>query len=248
MTNKSSLTLLKFFFFLLILGTAGGSLFAQTFEDEEIHEELSERTEDFLPTSFIQTIDFVMEFEGCAYINPEYKELNSGQTPINFQPSIGFLWPNYFWIALQPTLSFFYMNHLWYENRALPAEIENRTSTTFSFMLNLQAAFSIILESSRFQFTIGPSALMRIAALASGISAEDSGYLGSAAADIKAMNQWFLQGGRWFYLSAGLDWLYHLTPQLRAGPVLKANIPLGGLITDKSAQGMLFSVGIKICR
>ena len=80
------------------------------------------------------------------------------------------------------------------------------------------------------------------------VSAEDSGYLGSAAADIKAMNQWFFQGGRWFYLSAGLDWLYHLTPQLRAGPVLKANIPLGGIITDKSAQGMLYSVRIKICR
>ena len=236
MTHKSRI--LTLFCFFSLLNASLGNLFAQ-------EEELSDNQ---VPEGFIYTLDFIMEFEPSAYINPEYKELNSGQTPINFQPSIGVLWPNYSWIALQPTLSFFYMNHLWYEDRALPAEIENRTSTTYSFLVTLPAVFSVILDTSRFQFTIGPAALLRFAALASGISADDTGYLGSAATDINAMNKWFFQGGRWFYISAGIDWLYHLTPQLRAGPVLKANIPLGGLITDKSAQGMLFSAGIKICR
>ena len=238
---SNRLSLKKLFAFLLIASTCFSSLISQ-------EADANVTSSDGLPEGFIYTLDFVMEFEGCAYINPEYKELNSGQSPINFQPSIGVLWPNYSWIAVQPSVSFFYMNHLWYEDRALPAEIENRTSTTFSFLINLPAVFSIILDTSRFQFSIGPSALLRFATLASGISAEDTGYLGSAAADVEAMNNWFAQGGRWFYISAGIDWLYHLTPQLRAGPVLKANIPLGSLITDKSAQGMLFSIGIKICR
>ena len=42
--------------------------------------------------------------------------------------------------------------------------------------------------------------------------------------------------------------VYNLDSKLMAGPVINISIPLGGLIVDKDAQGMLISLGIKICR
>ncbi len=224
------------FILLIFTGLFCSRLFAQ----EELEEQV--------PEGFIYTLDFVMEYEASLYLNPEFEELNSAPSPINFQPSIGVLWPNYTMLAVQPTLSFFYMNHLWYEDRALPAEIENRTSTTLSFLLQIPAVFTVFMEKSRFQFTLGPAIMMRFALLASGVSASDTGYTGSAASDINKMNSWFWEKGRWFYLSAGANWLYHITPQLRAGPSINVSLPLGALLSDHSAQGLIISTGIKICR
>ncbi len=201
-----------------------------------------------VPEGFIYTLDFVMQFEASYYLNPEYAQLNSGPSPINFQTSIGVLWPNYTHVAVQPTLSFFYMNHLWYENCALPAEIENRTSTTLSFLLQVPAVFSVFLDNSRFQFSVGPAVMMRFALLANGVSATDTGYTGSAASDITEINRWFWANGRWFYLSAGAIWLYHITPQLRIGPLVNVHFPAGAILSDKNAQGLVISAGIKICR
>jgi len=240
---------------LILTAFLSGPVFAQEADDLQTEAEgaienppEAEIQNDEVPEGFIHTLDFIMEFEASLYLNPEYKELNSAPSPINFQPSIGLLWPNYSVIAVQPTLSFFYMNHLWYEDRALPAEIENRTSTTLSFLLQIPAVFTIFLKDSRFQFSLGPAIMLRFAYLAHGVSATDTGYTGSAASDISKMNSWFWSDGRWFYLSAGANWLYHITSQLRAGPTITANIPVGGLISDHSLQGLTISTGIKICR
>ena len=140
------------------------------------------------------------------------------------------------------------INHLYYENKALPAEIENRTTTTLSFMLTIPVVFSIYLEKSCFQFTGGPGIFMRFGILSPGVSENASGWTGSAGSDAAAINKWFWSNMRWLYLNIGASWLYTLTPKLRAGPVINFSIPVGGLISDHTAQGMLISAGIKICR
>ena len=175
---KETKKLFSVIFFLCLFFISGGSLLFSQETAEDITAEV--------PEGFIYTLDFIMQFEAGLFLNPEYTELNSSPSPINFEPSIGVLWPNYSHIAIQPILTFFYMNHLWYQDKALPAEIETRTSTTLSFLLQVPAVFSVFLKGSRFQFT--------------------------------------------------------------AGPVINVSIPLGGLISDKSAQGLLISTGIKICR
>ena len=108
------------------------SLYAQ--EDTEFYEE----TEPAQQTPF--PIDFVMQFEPALYLNTE-STLVSAPSPIVYPISIGFLWPDRSTFAIQPTLSFFMMQHLLYEDKALPAEIENRTTTTLSFMLNIPVVF-----------------------------------------------------------------------------------------------------------
>ncbi len=192
-------------------------------------------------------LDFVMQFEPGFYLNTE-SPLISAPSPIVYPISIGFLWPERSMLAIQPTLSFFMMNHLLYEDKALPAEIENRTTTTLSFMLNIPAVYSLFLKKSQFQFTGGLGVFMRFGLLSPGVKENDSGWSGSAGQDVEKINQYFWGGMRWFYLTAGGSWLYDLTDQLRAGPTINACIPVGGLISDKNAQGMLISFGIKICR
>ena len=192
-------------------------------------------------------VDFVLQFEPSLYLNTE-STLVSAPSPIIYPVSIGFLWPDYSTIAIEPTLSFFMMNHLLYENKAIPAEIENRTTTTLSFMLNIPVVFSFFLHSSRFQLDVGPAILMRFGLLSPGVKESDSGWTGTAAEDVTAINSWFWNDLRWFYLTAGGSWLYNLDSKLMAGPVINISIPLGGLIVDKDAQGMLISLGIKICR
>ena len=215
------------------------SLYAQ--EDTEFYEE----TEPAQPAPF--PIDFVMQFEPALYLNTE-STLVSAPSPIVYPISIGFLWPDRSTFAIQPTLSFFMMQHLLYEDKALPAEIENRTTTTLSFMLNIPVVFSLFLDNSQFQFTAGPGILMRFGLLSPGVKEEDSGWSGSAGSDVKKINEYFWNDMRWFYANLGASWLYDLTPQLRAGPTINVYLPVGGLISDQSAQAMIISAGIKICR
>ena len=193
------------------------------------------------------SIDFVLQFEPALYLNTE-STLVSAPSPIVYPISIGFLWPNYSKIAVQPTLSFFMMNHLLYDDKALPAEIENRTTTTLSFMLNIPAVFSFFLTNSRFQVGFGPAFLMRFGLLSPGVKEGDSGWTGSAGQDVSDINSYFWKDLHWFYTSLGGSWLYNLTPQLRAGPTINVYLPVGGLISDHNAQAMIISTGIKICR
>ena len=193
------------------------------------------------------TADFVLQFEPGIYINTE-SVLVSAPSPVVYPISIGFIWPDDAVLAIQPTISFFMMQHLYYEDRALPAEIENRTTTTLSFMLNIPAVYSFFLENSRFQITTGLGIFMRFGLLSSGVKEEDSGWSGSAGQDVKLINEYFWKKPRWLYVTLGGSWLYDLTPELRAGPVINISIPVSGLIVDKDAQGMLISLGIKICR
>lgn len=206
-------------------------LFAQTEEETKVD----------------KAFDVVLQFEPAVYINTQ-STLVSAPSPIVYPISIGFLWPNTRTIAIQPSLSFFLMYNLMYNNKALPAEIENRTTTTLCFMLNIPAVYSVYLDNSRFQFSGGAGILVRFGFLSSGVGPSDSGWNGTAGADVSAINQWFWNGMRWFYLTIGASWLYNLTPQLKAGPTINCYIPAGGIISDQDLQGMIISVGIKICR
>ena len=115
-----------------------------------------------------RNIGFIMQFEPGLYLNTESR-LISAPSPIVYPVSAGIIWPENAKIAIQPMLSFFMMNHLFYDGKALPAEIENRTTTTLAFMLNIPAVYSIFLENSRFQITGGLGIFMRFGLLSPGV-------------------------------------------------------------------------------
>ena len=197
--------------------------------------------------SFFSDMDFVAEFSPAVYVNPESSTV-SAPSPIIFPIGIGFIWPEKSFIAIQPTLSFFMMYHLWYDGMALPAEIENRTSQTVSFLLNVPVVFNLNQsERSRFQILAGMAMLMRFGILANGVKESDSGYSGSAGSDMDKINSWFWQNARFFYFSLGGSWLFTFTEHLKAGPTMNLYLPVGSFARGEGAQALLFSIGLKLC-
>lgn len=197
--------------------------------------------------SFLEQTDFIIQIEPSFYLSPESKASNGNVLNDIFPITFGALWPNDFFISFQPTINFFLMHHLWHNNFAIPAEIENRTTTTLAFMLNLPAVFSIDLKPSKLQLSTGLGVFLRFGLLAPGVNNSDSGESGSAGNDVKFINTWFWEKAHWLYLTLGASWLYPINSKIQIGPALNAYIPLGTLITEKSAQGMIFSLGIKLC-
>ena len=140
----------KLFLITAVLFSLGlGGLAAQ--EDTDANQASVPAAENPSKKSFFSSIDFLLQFTPAVYINPE-STLVSAPSPIIYPLGIGFLFPKAARFAIQPTLSFFMMYHLWYDGMALPAEIENRTSQTISFLLDIPAVFQIFAsEKSRFQ-------------------------------------------------------------------------------------------------
>ena len=229
----------------VIFSLESGGLFAQ----EEAAANQSDQTPavNSSKKSFFSNINFIAEFSPAVYINPESSTV-SAPSPLIFPIGIGFLWPKESFIAIQPALSFFMMYHLWYDGMALPAEIENRTSQTVSFLLNIPAVFNLKQnEKSRFQISTGLALLMRFGLLAGGVKESDSGYSGSAGSDMDKINSWFWQNARFLYFSLGASWLYTFTDHLKAGPTMNLYLPAGSFISGEGAQALIFSLGLKLC-
>lgn len=199
--------------------------------------------------SFWERTDVVLEFAPAFYISPESHANHSNVVNIFYPLTIGALWPNDFFISFQPTLTFFIMEHLWFDKFALPAEIENRTTTTLSFMLNLPAVYTLSLKNkSDFHFSAGLGFFFRFGLLANGVSPNDPGYSGTATEDVKLINKWFWDNAHWLHLTLGGSWLYPISSTIKAGPIFNAYIPVGTLIDQHNVQGLMFSAGIKLCR
>lgn len=196
--------------------------------------------------SFLEKTDFVLQFEPAFYLSPESSANKSNTINALYPVSIGFLWPNDYFIAIQPTISFFQMHHLLYNGTPLPAEIENRTTTTLAFMLNIPAVYTLKLKGSKFQFSAGPGIFLRFGLLSKGVNKTDPGYSGSAESDTKLINKWFWKNCHWLYLNFGVSWLYPITTKIEIGPVLNAFIPVGSLIDQHTVQGLMFSLGVKL--
>lgn len=199
--------------------------------------------------TFLQRTDLVLQFDPTIYLSPESHANKSNVVNIYYPITIGAQWPNDFFISFQPSLSFFLMEHLWFDKYALPAEIENRTSTTLSFLLNLPAVYTLnFKDNSRLHISAGLGLFFRFGILANGVNPYDSGYSGSAKKDLELINNWFWDNGHWVYFTFGTSWLYPITSTIKVGPVLNAYIPMGTLIDQRNVQGLMFSLGIKLCR
>jgi hypothetical protein len=146
----------------------------------------------------------------CGILGAEYR--------YPFRPSIDFA----------PSASLFVTRYLWGNDRALPAEIENRTAYVPSILLD--ASFLYHFEKNRFLFSFGggPGILVRAGFLESGVSssAQNPGEELDAGDQVDAINGYFWESLRWFYpmLQAGVR--YRLDTGWGGGFVLRAGIPI----------------------
>lgn len=200
-----------------------------------------EQAENFV--EFIRSLDFMLNIGPACYLNTESKTRNaenlliSAPSPLVSPVSIGILWPNYTFVAVEPRVSFYRMYYLWYENRPLPAEIENRTVFALSFMIDLPIVFSLYMKTNRIQLSAGPSVLVRAFSVPTGVA--NNG-------DTALAKDYFWAKNRFLYASLGASWLFNASGNLKFGPEVKAYIPVGGLLNKEGLQGALFLAGFKI--
>ena len=195
--------------------------------------------------NFVSQLDFVLNLQTAVYLNTESK-LVSAPSPILYPITVGVLWPNYTFLSVQPSISFFMMNSLWYNEKALPAEIENRTATSYCLFINIPIVFSLYLKQSRVQLSGGAGILLPITTLASGVKSTDSGTSGSAASDVSKIQKYYFSNARFFYITTEFSWLFDVTSKLKVGPVINFHIPVGSIINKEGFARFMGQAGVKI--
>lgn len=197
-------------------------------------------------TSIKDSYDINVSFSPSLIINTDSNN-KSAPSPIVYPISVSFRIPNHSLISFEPGLSFFYNYYLLDGTTPRPAEIENRTGTALSFLIDLPANFSFtIKENHTLEFEIGPSFLLRFITLANGVNASDFGESGSASNDVKLMNEYFWSNANFLYAKTSFSYLYKFSTQIKVGPEFKLYIPLGSLFNEEGFSNGIISLGIKI--
>ena len=245
----------KLLILILIFVFSSAAVFCQETTDSEkdyVDEQnmtVSEVEELIQSQSLINKLDFVFGVEPMISIN-SHKTNSAGKfisapSPLYIPVYIGLSVPNYTAVSFQPSLRFYTGYDLVYEDRVLPAEVENRTGLTFSFLVNLPVAFKLKYKD-KYSWSVlaGVAGLFRFATLPSNVKADEPGSTGTVATDLDYMNNWFYKNLRFLYLSAGIDWMFYYG-KTKYGPELSVFFPIS-LFTDKSVDGLMFGVGIKV--
>ena len=190
-------------------------------------------------------LDFTVTFEPTLIINTDNPK-NSAPAPIVYPLSFGIVFPKETFISFQPRISFFTNYYLWNKNGAYPAEIENRTATAFSFLLDFPAALTFNPAEKHFiDAGIGPSILARFAVLSHSVHGSDAGYNGNNASDdVSEINRYFWKDANFLFIDTYCAYLYKFTEQLKAGLELKFYIPCS-IFSGNDLNSAMISLGIK---
>lgn len=130
-----------------------------------------------------------------------------------------------------PSASLYMTRYLWANDRALPAEIENRTA--YVPVLILDNAFLYHIEKDRFQYAFGggPALVIRYGFLESGVGKDEqnAGDSLNAGDQVKAVNKYFWSSGRWLYPMLQGSVRYRLETGWGAGFTMRVGIPFFNL-------------------
>ena len=123
--------------------------------------------------------------------------------------------------------------------RAFPAEIEQRVAYVPSVMFDSPLLLCASVKNSIFAAGVGPAFLLRFAVPAAYVSA-------SKKDDIKAINQWFWQNGRFFYVSLHFSWDYVLSGGTAVGLGTGVYFPLSAARDKDGLNGGMLIIGARI--
>lgn len=192
-----------------------------------------------------RNIDFFLCFEPALIINTRDTS-ESAVSPIVYPISFGAVFFKTKPVTFQPRLSFFANYYLWENDKAYPAEIENRTAAVFSFLLDLPAVYTLNLkEKHHMDFAFGPAFNFRIITLANGVSGSDAGSTGTADGDVSEIRSYLWGNGNFVYLSTYTSYLYSVSDRLQVGPEFRFYISCGQLFSGNGFDSSMLSLGIK---
>lgn len=188
---------------------------------------------------------FFLCFEPIILINTEDTK-DSAPSPVIYPLSFGFKIPIVKKIFFMPRANLFFNYYLWKKDQALPAEIENRTGSALSLLIDLNFGTKILNnEHHTILWSAGPAVLARYAFLSNDVNENDFGTSGTAKTDVENINKWFWQNGNFLLLNANLNYLFHFKKNFAAGPEIRFYIPVSSIFLGKPINGAIFSLGLK---
>ncbi len=164
---------------------------------------------------------------------------NSAPSPIVFSVGAGAQIQILEQMSVSPHISFFANYYMWELEQVVPAEIEHRSAYVPSLLLDIPATWDIRTSNSIFRLGGGVSFLFRFALLANNVPS-------SVQEDIDNMNEWFWQGGEFFYPHVQLSWDYMLENDMFVGLGAKAYLPVGSLIKGQGVHNGIATIGIRL--
>ncbi|MBR4464739.1 MAG: hypothetical protein IKS40_09015 [Treponema sp.] len=231
--------------FLLLLLTAGTFLPAEESDSgqTEVASAPAAQTESPAQTeiSAQKKHSFFLSAGPLLMVNADSSK-KSAPSPIMFSGGAGATLFQNLPVAFQPRLTFFMHYYLWDGECARPAEIENRTATVLSFLLDLNVVKIFRYQKHTFQAGGGLSLLARFGILSAGLEESGSGLSGTNSSDLSEINSWFWSGARFLYPDLTFCWLYDLPRGWKAGLSAHVYIPMGSLADGRGMDGTLITI------
>ena len=152
---------------------------------------------------------------------------------------------------LQPHASFFTNYYLWDGENARPAEVENRTATALSAMIDLTGGYTWTLgdEEKHFLSALGGIGFFaRYGILSSGVDSDAPNRDSSSTAgdDVSEINSAFYKNLRFLYPEFVLSYSYKLSEIWKIGGEFRTYLPLGSLLSGDGLDGMIYSLAVRI--
>lgn len=175
----------------------------------------------------------------------------SAPSPVMYSLGVGgdFAFQNN--IILQAHGSFFTNYYLWDGERARPAEVENRTATALSAMIDLCGGYTFVVGENKnhlLSVTGGAGFFLRHAILSNGVDSDEPNRDTNTTAsdDVSSINGTFFSDLNFFYPELCISYSYILSESWKIGGEFRSYIPLGSLINGHGVDGMIFSASLKL--
>ncbi len=192
--------------------------------------------QEYSPWTFFGGLNYIYNADGAGTTSTVGTQgLDSAPSPL-----VGFLGFEYRHplpkqgVFFAPSASFFLLTYLWANDRALPAEIENRTAFVPAILLDASFLYTIQKDRFLFSFGGGPGIMLRYAFLESGVSEDETSYSGDVPAgeQVDNINSYLWSSLRWFYPMAQGNIRYQLPNGWGAGASLRLGLPIFNIWSD----------------
>lgn len=154
-------------------------------------------------------------------------------------------------LFLSPSASLYGVKYLWANDRPLPAEVENRTSSVFSLLMDVPVVYVLEKDRMTYSFGGGLSFLARYGFLESGVAPDEriTGDTMTAGEQVKAINRYFWGSARWIYPTLQGGVRYRLDTGWGAGLNLRLAIPFFNVWSNPKVpfgDSMMFMLSLVI--
>lgn len=173
-------------------------------------------------------------------------EADSAPNPISYSLGIGKIFNIKEIFTIQPRITLFTQYYLWNGEKALPAEIENRTGFTICSLIDLPIIITLLENDTKsIEGGFGPSTLLRYAFLANGISSSDYGTSGTAEQDITKINNYFFTDFNYLYGELYLSINHKTKKNIIVGLESRYYLSIHSLIEKNFFNQNIFTLSIR---